>query len=128
VSLSKVALPAVAAALWLVAAYLLWPTVVPDDLSLPSVDEQRLFDEDVLDETATYERFLRWNDVASQVVLLLDRAAAVRGGGDLVAEAPRPRHRRLSRVGAPELVPARRAVPVHLPVAADHDGAGGAAS
>ena len=70
-SLRKVALPAVAAALWLVAAYLLWPTVVPDDLTLPPVDEQRLFDADVLDETATYERFLRWNDVASQVVLLL---------------------------------------------------------
>ena len=53
------------------AAYLLWPTDVPDDLKLPPVDEQRLFDEALLDRTATYERFLRWNHVASQIVLLI---------------------------------------------------------
>jgi len=58
-------------ALWLVAAYLLWPTDVPDDLKLPSVDETHLFDAALLDETEDFERFLRWNDIASNVVLLV---------------------------------------------------------
>jgi STE24 endopeptidase len=53
-----------------VAAYLLWPTDVPDDLKLPSVDESRLFDAALLDETEDFERFLRWNDIASNLVLL----------------------------------------------------------
>jgi len=61
----------VAVALWLVAAYLLWPTDVPDDLKLPSVDETHLFDAALLDETEDFERFLRWNDIASNVVLLV---------------------------------------------------------
>jgi STE24 endopeptidase len=58
-------------ALWLVAAYLLWPTDVPDDLKLPSVDETQIFDAALLDETEDFERFLRWNDIASNVVLLV---------------------------------------------------------
>jgi STE24 endopeptidase len=53
-----------------VAAYLLWPTDVPDDLKLPPVDESRLFDASLLDETEDFERFLRWNDIASNLVLL----------------------------------------------------------
>jgi STE24 endopeptidase len=57
-------------AAWLVAAYLLWPTDVPDDLKLPSVDETQIFDPDLLDETEDFERFLRWNDIASSAVLL----------------------------------------------------------
>ena len=60
-----------AVALWLVAAYLLWSTDVPDDLKLPSVDETHLFDAALLDETEDFERFLRWNDIASNVVLLV---------------------------------------------------------
>ncbi|HKH29560.1 MAG TPA: M48 family metalloprotease [Gaiellaceae bacterium] len=58
-------------ALWLVAAYLLWPTDVPGDLKLPSVDETQIFDPALLDETEDFERFLRWNDIASNVVLLV---------------------------------------------------------
>jgi STE24 endopeptidase len=54
-----------------VAAYLLWPTDVPDDLKLPSVDETQIFDAALLDETEDFERFLRWNDIASNVVLLV---------------------------------------------------------
>jgi STE24 endopeptidase len=54
-----------------VAAYLLWPTDVPDDLNLPSVDEEQVFPADLLEETEEFERFLRWNDVASSVVLLV---------------------------------------------------------
>jgi len=57
-------------AAWLVAAYLLWPTIVPDDLKLPSVDEGRIFSDALLDRTETYERFLRWNGIAAQLVLL----------------------------------------------------------
>jgi STE24 endopeptidase len=53
-----------------VAAYLLWPTDVPDDLRLPSVDENQIFDAALLDETEDFERFLRWNDIASNLVLL----------------------------------------------------------
>ncbi len=57
-------------AAWLVAAYLLWPTDVPDDLRLPPVDEQELFPPELLEETSDFERFLRWNDIAGTVVLL----------------------------------------------------------
>lgn len=57
-------------AAWLVAVYLLWPTAVPDDLKLPPVDESRIFDDALLDRTDTYERFLRWNGIAAQLVLL----------------------------------------------------------
>jgi STE24 endopeptidase len=56
---------------WLVAAYLLWPTDVPDDLRLPAVDERKLFEPSLLDETSSYERFVRWNGVVSQLVLLV---------------------------------------------------------
>jgi STE24 endopeptidase len=49
---------------------LLWPTDVPDDLKLPSVDETRIFGDELLDRTDTYERFLRWNRIAAQLVLL----------------------------------------------------------
>jgi STE24 endopeptidase len=59
-----------AAAAWLLTAYLLWPTDVPDDLKLPSVDEDRLFDADLLERTERYERFLRWNGIASLAVLV----------------------------------------------------------
>jgi STE24 endopeptidase len=57
-------------AVWLLAAYLLWPTDVPDDLKLPPVDEKQIFDAALLDETEDFERFLRWNDIASNVVLI----------------------------------------------------------
>jgi STE24 endopeptidase len=49
---------------------MLWPTDVPDDLKLPSVDETQVFDSALLDETEDFERFLRWNEIASNVVLL----------------------------------------------------------
>jgi STE24 endopeptidase len=58
-------------AAWLLAAYLLWPTAVPDDLKLPSVDEHRLFAAGLLHRAETYERFLRWDGIASLVVLLV---------------------------------------------------------
>ena len=151
-------------AAWLVAAYLLWPTDVPDDLRLPPVDEQELFPQELLDETSDFERFLRWNDIAGTVVLLAvlglfawkgwrfarESAAGRIGTGMLlgmiglalvwIAQLPFAVagiwwQKRYELVTAGylewalrELVPARGPVPGHLPVAADHDGAGGAAA
>jgi STE24 endopeptidase len=60
---------------------------VPDDLELPPVDEERLFDEALLDRTATYERFLRWNHVASQIVLLIVLALYARRGRRFARES-----------------------------------------
>lgn len=57
-------------AAWLTAAFLLWPTEVPSDLKLRSVDEHRLFAAAQIDRAERYERFLRWNGLASLVVLL----------------------------------------------------------
>jgi STE24 endopeptidase len=69
-----------AAAAWLLAASLLWPTDVPDDLKLPDVDEDRLFDADLLNRTERYERFLRWNGIASLAVLVAVLAVYARRG------------------------------------------------
>ncbi len=40
-------------------------------MKLPNVDERKLFEPSLLDETSSYERFLRWNGVVSQLVLLV---------------------------------------------------------
>jgi STE24 endopeptidase len=62
--------PLAAAAAWFFAAYLLWPTDAPNGVKLRSVDEHRLFGAALLDRAEHYERFLRWNGIASLVVLL----------------------------------------------------------
>jgi STE24 endopeptidase len=67
--------PLAAVAAWLLAAYLLWPTEVPSGLKLRSVDDHRLFGAALLDRVEHYERFLRWNGIASLVVLLAVLAA-----------------------------------------------------
>jgi STE24 endopeptidase len=76
-----------AAAAWLLAAYLLWGTDVPDDLKRPSIDEDRLFDADLLDRTERYERFLRWNGIASLGVLLAVLALYARRGHRFARES-----------------------------------------
>jgi STE24 endopeptidase len=76
-----------AAAAWLLAAYLLWPTDVPDDLKLPDVDEDRLFDADLLERTERYERFLRWNGIASLAVLVAVLALYARRGHRFARES-----------------------------------------
>jgi Zn-dependent protease with chaperone function len=48
-----------AVAAWLVAAWFLWQTRVPDGLDAPNLSPSAFFDERVLDETADYERFVR---------------------------------------------------------------------
>jgi STE24 endopeptidase len=67
----KIVLALAAAAAWLLTAYLLWPTDVPDDLKIQDVDEDRLFDPALLDRTERYELFLRWNGIASLAVLVV---------------------------------------------------------
>jgi len=55
---------------WLVAAFLLWQTTVPDDLVLPNVDPTSGLSRQVIDEAEDYETFTRWNFVFSQVAFL----------------------------------------------------------
>jgi STE24 endopeptidase len=76
-----------AAAAWLLAAYLLWASDVPDDLKLPDVDEDRLFAAALLDRTERYERFLRWNRIASLAVLVLVLALYARRGHRFARES-----------------------------------------
>lgn len=60
------------AALWAVAALLLWRSSrVPGDLRLPRVDPQQLFSAAELRRTSRYERFLRIDELLSEVALLV---------------------------------------------------------
>ena len=63
-------LPALGAA-WALAAWSLWQTQVPDGLELPTLNAGRLFDASLLERAQSYERFLRFDLVASQLVLLV---------------------------------------------------------
>jgi Zn-dependent protease with chaperone function len=79
-----------AVALWLVAASLLWRTAVPDGLSLPALEPDRLFSAGQLRESAGYARVARGLWLASQLLQLgvlcalaalgPQLAARVRGG------------------------------------------------
>jgi STE24 endopeptidase len=53
-----------------VSALLLYPTAVPDDLSLPSIDARDVFGADLVARAERYERFLYANWVLSQIALL----------------------------------------------------------
>src|SRR4030095_12319447 len=46
-------------ALWLLAAWYLWRSSVPGDLSLPDLDPSNYFTAEELAKTARYERFIR---------------------------------------------------------------------
>jgi STE24 endopeptidase len=59
-----------AAALWLVAAWLLWRSTVPGDLSLPDLDPRRYFTAEELAKTARYERFIRVDLVLSTLATI----------------------------------------------------------
>ena len=76
----RVATIALLAALWLLAASLLWRTRVPADLRLAELDPRDYFSAAELRRAARYERFLRVNLVLSLLVQLVVLAAlAVRG-------------------------------------------------
>src|SRR5204863_6904385 len=55
-------LAVVAAAVWILAASLLWRTKVPADLHLPSLDARRVFGPHVVNAGARFDRFfeLEW--------------------------------------------------------------------
>ena len=55
---------------WLVAAWLLTRTTVPDDLHAPHVDARSVFPADALHRSARYDGFLRWLWVAATLVML----------------------------------------------------------
>ena len=61
----------VLATAWALAAWSLWQSRVPDGLTLPELDPARVFEPATLDRAESYERFLRLDFLASQLVLLL---------------------------------------------------------
>jgi STE24 endopeptidase len=61
---------AAAAVAWIVAAYFLWQTTVPEGLDRPDVQPASLFPSGTLDAARDYERFVRWDFVAAQIVIL----------------------------------------------------------
>jgi STE24 endopeptidase len=61
---------AVLAAVWAVAAWLLWRSQVPGGLTRPSVDADEVFAPAALDRAERYELFLRVEFVVAQLVLL----------------------------------------------------------
>ena len=54
-----------------VGAFLLYPTAVPDDLALPSVDVDAVFGADLVDRAKRYERFFYVDWVLAQIALLV---------------------------------------------------------
>jgi STE24 endopeptidase len=61
----------VAAGVWIVAAWALWKTSVPSDLSLPDLSENAYFAQSELDRADDYELFHRVNWLLSTVVLFV---------------------------------------------------------
>jgi STE24 endopeptidase len=78
---------AAAVAGWLVAAYYLWQTVVPDGLNLPDVEETSLFPTSTISEAQNYERFLRWDFVLTQLVVIAVVAVYAKIGPRFVRES-----------------------------------------
>jgi STE24 endopeptidase len=68
-ALVAVALAALAGA-WILAALKLWQTSVPDDLSLPNLDPGRYFSQALLDRAASYQAFLRVDELLASVAQL----------------------------------------------------------
>jgi STE24 endopeptidase len=61
----------VAAGVWIVAAWALWETSVPSDLSIPDLSEDAFFTQSELEEANDYELFHRVNWLLSTVVLFV---------------------------------------------------------
>ncbi len=78
---------AAAVAGWLVAASFLWQSVIPDGLRLPDVDETSLFPTSTLSEAEAYERFVRWDFVAAELVVLVVVAIYARIGPRFTRES-----------------------------------------
>src|SRR5213083_755222 len=68
---------AVAAAIWVVLAALLWHTTVPS-LRLPQLDERAVFGAVLVHRAERYERFLVWDWIAGTLATLAAYAVIVR--------------------------------------------------
>lgn len=75
------------AAVWAIAGYLLWQSVVPSNLSLPDLDPHSFFSPHVLSRTADFERFLELSWVGEQVLLVAVFVAYARFGAAFMRES-----------------------------------------
>jgi STE24 endopeptidase len=78
---------ALLAAVWAVAAYLLWRTTVPSGLDLPAVDPKSIFSTEDLQRAIHYDRFVRWDFLATQIVLIAGLAIYAVYGARFVRES-----------------------------------------
>jgi STE24 endopeptidase len=76
-----------AAAVWALCAWLLWHSVVPGNLHLPSLDAGHYFPAGLLSRTASYERFLAIDAILSLVALLAALAVFARVGPGFTRES-----------------------------------------
>jgi len=84
----RLALLALAAAAWVIAAGLLWrSSVVPGGLHLSGLDPHRYFSDRQLARSASFERFERWDFVLAQLTLLAVLAVYARFGGRFAQES-----------------------------------------
>jgi len=84
----RLALLAIVAGVWGTVAVLLWrSSVVPGGLHLSGVDPHRYFNDSRLAQTASFERFERWDFVAAQLALVLVLVGYARWGGRFARES-----------------------------------------
>jgi STE24 endopeptidase len=75
------------AGLWVAGAWALWPSKVPDDLRRPKLDPASLFTPQQLHEAEHFELFLRWNNILSELVVLVVLALYAWRGERLARES-----------------------------------------
>jgi STE24 endopeptidase len=75
------------AAVWAVAVYLLWRTTVPSGLDVPHVDPHSLFGAEDLRRAEHYDRFVRWDFLASELVAIAAVGAYALFGARFVRES-----------------------------------------
>ena len=75
------------AAVWAVAIYLLWRTTVPSGLDVPHIDPQTVFSPDDLRRAEHYDRFVRWDFLASELVAVAGLAGYAAFGTRFVRES-----------------------------------------
>jgi STE24 endopeptidase len=69
------------------AAWMLWPTDVPDDLPLPPLGQSDVASSAHLREAERFETFLRWDDVLAELVVLIVLALYAWRGHRLARES-----------------------------------------
>jgi Zn-dependent protease with chaperone function len=75
------------AAVWAVAAYFLWDSVVPSSLSLPDLDPKRFFSAHTLSRAADFEQFLELSWIGEQILLIAVFVAYARWGTRFMKES-----------------------------------------